>query len=157
MTDKTKKAGAAEDTTAAPVDPRDAELEALRAELAAVKAAAEQAAPTGAPVDAKDEAMRALREELAALKGTPEGEAAEMRRALLALQAEVTRMQTGAGLVPVPESGKPDPHLFGVKLDCGDVTTAAHPHATHHHCPEHGTVPVGGHWTLSPEMVAAAN
>lgn len=151
MTDKTKKAGAVEDT-AAPVDPRDAEIEALRAELAAAKERQDTV-----PADAKDAAMKALRAELAELTATPEGEAAELRRSLAALQEQVTRMQTGAGLVPVPETGKPDPHLYGVKLDCGDVTTAAHPHATHHHCPEHGTVPVGGHWTLSPEMVAAAN
>jgi hypothetical protein len=149
----TKTKAGADDAPA--VDPRDAELEELRAQLAAAKEAAQQQPATAD--DAQARAMEALRAELAELKATPEGEAAELRRAFTALADQVTRMQTGAGLVPVPVAGAPDPHLYGVRLDCGDVLTAAHPHATHHHCAEHGTVPVSGHWNLSDEMRAAAN
>lgn len=168
MSKVTSKAGAAEDTaapedtkpaaaedTAAEPDPRDVELARLRAELEAAK---NPPAPAhDEPADPRDRTIAALRAELEQIRSTPEGANAEMVKAFLALEARVTAMANGTGLVPLPENGENDPFLYGAVLECGDVFNAQHPHGTHHHCPEHGTVPVRSHWKLSAEMAAAAN
>lgn len=152
-----KKPATKPDTTAASVeepaavDPRDAELERLRAELAAAKPAVDES------TDPRDRTIAALKAELDKIRSTPEGASTELAKALLALDARVTAMQTGAGLVPLPETNGQDPFLFGVVLECGDVLNAQHPNGTHHHCAEHGTVPVRSYWSLSAEMRAAAN
>lgn len=136
-------------------DERDAELAALREQIEALRNPPAPA-PDPEPEDPRDRALAALRAELAELRSTPEGAAAEMAKALEALRAEVDRMKSGTGLVPVPQSGEPDPYLYGIRLACGDVVDAQHPNATHHHCDEHGTVPVKDVWPHDAAMYAAA-
>lgn len=149
MSKDTKKdapADVAADVAApAEVDPRDAELEALQAEIATLSAPARE-------MDAKDRALAELRAQRDALTSTPEGENAELRKALAALQEQVERMASGQGLVPVPEGNGLDPLLYGMVLATGEVIKVQHPHATHAYSPEHKiAVPVTGYFTLAPE------
>lgn len=130
--------------TPAEVDPRDAEIAALEAELERLRSPHE--------MDAKDRALAQLRADRDALTATPEGENAELRRAIAALQAQVERMAAGEGLVPVPEGNGLDPLLYGMVLSTGELIKVQHPHATHHYSPEYGiTVPVTSYFTLAPE------
>jgi hypothetical protein len=132
-------------------DPRDAEIAALRAAIDAARNPERE-------LDAKDRAMAELRAELAGINSTPAGREAELEKSLKALQEQVERMARGEGLIPVPQSGKPDPLLYGMVLATGEVIEVSHPHATMHHSPEHKIdVPVTGYFTLAPEMRERAN
>lgn len=136
-------------------DEKDREMAELRRQLDDAR----NPAPTPTPAestDPRDQALAELRAELAAIRSTPEGAAAEMGKALAALTAEVERMKAGKGLVPVPEQTDPDPYLYVMRLACGDLIDAQHPHATHHHCDAHGTVPVKDVWPVDHRMYAAA-
>lgn len=129
-------------------DPKDARLAELRARLSE---ASTPASTSDDPV--RDRTLGILREQRAELVSTPEGENAELRKALKALQAQVDAMQSGVNLVPVGSSDEPDPILYAASLSCGDMITTQHPHATHHYCGDtHGTVQIKSHWLLSPEM-----
>jgi hypothetical protein len=145
------------DEPAAPVDEpddKDRELEALRAELEALRNPPPAPEPE-VPDDPRDAAILALKAELSALRSTPEGAAAEMAKALAALQGEVERMKAGQGLVPVPVQTEPDPYLYFARLANGDVIEVQHPTGTHHHTDTHGLVPVESVWHKDPAILAA--
>lgn len=132
-------------------DPRDAEIAALQAELEARRNPARE-------MDAKDRALAELRAELAGINATPAGREAELGKSLAALQEQVERMARGEGLIPVPQSSKRDPLLYGMVLATGEVIEVAHPHATMHFSPEHKIdVPVTGYFTLAPAQREMAN
>lgn len=123
-------------------DAKDAEINVLRAEIEQLRAAAAPP-PEPEPTDPKDRAIAALKAELAELRRSPEGEAAELRKALSALQEQVAAMQSGVGKVPVPESTVPDPYLYHAVLATGEVIECQHPIATAHYSEQVGAaVPV---------------
>lgn len=125
-------------------DPRDAELSALRAELAAAQEAKRSEDP-------RDAAIAALRAELAELRSTPQGAESELQKAFAALRADMDRMQKGQGLVPVPVQTDPDPYLYHARLANGDVIELQHPNVTHWHVEGLGPVPVESVWNKAPE------
>lgn len=132
------------DLAAAETDTRDAEIAELRRQL--------EEARRPVPEDARDATIAALRAELDEIRSTPDGAAGELARALAALQAQVDRMATGAGLVPLPESQRPDPYLYGAVLATGEVVKVQHPHATHHFSPQHRiTTRVVSYFELQPD------
>jgi len=92
--------------------------------------------------DPRDATIARLQAELDAIKATPEGEREELRKAFDALAADVERMRTGQGLVPVPDTGEPDPYLYWARLATGRIIEVQHPNATHHHDDEYGLVPI---------------
>src|SRR5688572_29026409 len=101
--------------TAPDVDPRDAEIEALRAELAARDAAAR-------PMDEKDRVLAELRSQLAEKTATPEGREDELLKAVAALTKQVEAMQKGLGKVPVKlDPDSPPPFLYGCTLATGEI------------------------------------
>lgn len=102
-------------------------------------------------MDERDATIARLQRELAELKAA-DGPA-EMRRAIAALTAEVDRMKSGTGLVPVPTGGEPDPFLYWCRLANGDVIETQNPHATHHYTESHGLVPVSYVWMKDPDHV----
>lgn len=99
--------------------------------------------------DERDATIRRLRAEVEELRHADSG--AETRKALAALAAEVERMKSGVGLVPLPDGGEPDPYLYWGRLGNGDVIEMQHPHATHHHTASHGLVPVRDVWLKDPD------
>jgi len=133
------------------VDPRDAEIEALRAELAA-RDAAER------PMDEKDRVLAELRAQLAEKTSTPEGREDELLKAVAALSKQVEAMQKGLGKVPVKhDPDSPPPFLYGASLATGEIVYTQYPISTHHHSPDHDMeVPVMAYFTLDDAGVERA-
>jgi hypothetical protein len=136
-------------------DERDVQLAELRAELEALRNPPPPPEPAE-PADPRDAAIAELRAELAAIRSTPEGANAELAKAFAALQAQVTAMQNGQGLVPLPEPGTPDPLLYFARLANGDIIEVPHPNTTHHHVDGLGAVPITGFWLKSAEALQNA-
>lgn len=146
----------AEAEAPAEMDERDAELAKLRAELEALRNPPPPAPePEPEPVDPRDRAIAELRAELAAIRAQPGGAESELAKAFAALQAQVSAMQAGQGLVPLPETGKPDPLLYFARLANGDIIEVPHPNTTHHHVEGLGAVPITGFWAKSAEALAS--
>lgn len=104
----------------------------------------------------RDATIAQLKAELADKRSTQQSSDAELRKALDALTAEVERMKTGGGLVPVPQSTEPDPYLYWARLGNGDVIELQHPTATAHHTDSHGLVPVDSVWLKDQTHASAA-
>lgn len=127
------------------LDDKDRELAELRAEVEGLRA--DPPALDTKSDDPRDKAIAALKAERDLLTSTPKGAEAELRKALAALTAEVERMKSGQGLVPVPEQTDPDPYLYWARLASGRVIEVQHPHPTHHFDEEFGeVVPIRDVW-----------
>lgn len=71
--------------------------------------------------------------------------AAELAAELKKVRAENTRLKKAAEPEPAADV-EPAPLTHVLALSCGDTALAPNPHASHHFCGQHGTVPVTGVW-----------